>query len=71
MGTNPVCQGKISLFKDGQDLPLVRGNHKKTVHVFCIGIGRDTAKVLVKCGAEVIALSRTQSDLDSLRHDVC
>ncbi|XP_078610474.1 L-xylulose reductase-like [Branchiostoma floridae x Branchiostoma japonicum] len=30
------------------------------------GIGRDTAKALVKCGAEVFALSRTQEDLDSL-----
>ncbi|XP_059509693.1 L-xylulose reductase isoform X1 [Stegostoma tigrinum] len=30
------------------------------------GIGRATAKALLECGAEVIALSRTQSDLDSL-----
>ncbi|XP_035695453.1 L-xylulose reductase-like isoform X2 [Branchiostoma floridae] len=30
------------------------------------GIGRDTAKALVKCGAEVFVLSRTQEDLDSL-----
>ena len=36
-----------------------------------IGIGRETAKTLVKCGAEVIALSRTQSDLDSLKQEVC
>ena len=41
------------------------------IHIFCTGIGRDTAKMLVKCGAEVIALSRTQSDLDSLRQEVC
>ncbi|CAB3995569.1 L-xylulose reductase [Paramuricea clavata] len=34
------------------------------------GIGHDTAKMLVKCGADVIALSRTQSDLDSLRQEV-
>ena len=34
------------------------------------GIGRDTAKALVECGAEVIALSRTQSDLDSLKVEV-
>ena len=27
--------------------------------------------MLVQCGAEVIALSRTQADLDSLKHDVC
>ena len=32
-----------------------------------IGIGRTTAKMLVKCGAEVIALSRTQADLDTLK----
>ncbi|XP_028675512.1 L-xylulose reductase [Erpetoichthys calabaricus] len=31
------------------------------------GIGRDTAKALVKGGASVIAVSRTQSDLDSLK----
>lgn len=31
------------------------------------GIGRSTAKMLAKCGAEVIALSRTQEDLDSLK----
>ena len=33
------------------------------------GIGRTTAKALLKCGAEVIALSRTQSDLDSLKQE--
>uniref|UniRef100_H2ZQP2 L-xylulose reductase n=2 Tax=Ciona savignyi TaxID=51511 RepID=H2ZQP2_CIOSA len=31
------------------------------------GIGRDLAKKLVECGAETYALSRTQSDLDSLQ----
>ncbi|XP_078427115.1 L-xylulose reductase-like isoform X2 [Cetorhinus maximus] len=31
-----------------------------------MGIGRATAKALLACGAEVIALTRTQSDLDSL-----
>ncbi|XP_019642604.1 PREDICTED: L-xylulose reductase-like [Branchiostoma belcheri] len=30
------------------------------------GIGRDVAKTMYKCGAEVFALSRTQEDLDSL-----
>lgn len=34
------------------------------------GIGRSTAKMLVDCGAEVIALSRTQADLDSLKVEV-
>ena len=34
------------------------------------GIGRTTTKALVQCGAEVIALSRTQSDLDSLKQEV-
>ena len=33
------------------------------------GIGRNTAKALFQCGAEVIALSRTQSDLDSLKQE--
>ena len=35
-----------------------------------VGIGRSTAKMLVECGAEVIALSRTQADLDSLKEEV-
>ncbi|XP_038065928.1 L-xylulose reductase-like [Patiria miniata] len=34
------------------------------------GIGRDTAKMLAQCGAEVFALSRTQEDLDSLKKEV-
>ena len=29
-----------------------------------------TAKMLAQCGAEVIALSRTQADLDSLKEEV-
>jgi L-xylulose reductase len=31
------------------------------------GIGREIVKVLAECGAEVVALSRTSSDLDSLK----
>jgi len=34
------------------------------------GIGRATAKALVQCGAEVIALTRTQADLDTLVKEV-
>lgn len=34
------------------------------------GIGRATCVALAKCGAEVIAFSRTQSDLDSLKNEV-
>lgn len=34
------------------------------------GIGRETAKFLAKYGAEVIALSRTKADLDSLSLEV-
>lgn len=34
------------------------------------GIGRILAKVLVEYGAEVVAISRTQSDLDSLRIEI-
>ena len=30
------------------------------------GIGRATALALVRCGAEVTAVTRTQSDLDTL-----
>ncbi|CAI8054189.1 L-xylulose reductase [Geodia barretti] len=34
------------------------------------GIGRATVKALVECGAEVIALSRTEADLHSLKQEV-
>lgn len=40
------------------------------MHV-CAGIGRATVKALAQYGAEVIALSRTQADLDSLKQEVC
>ena len=43
---------------------------KQLSFVLYTGIGRSTAKMLVKCGAEVIALSRTQEDLDSLKKEV-
>ena len=33
------------------------------------GIGREIVTQLVKCGAEVVALSRTQADLDSLKQE--
>ena len=38
--------------------------------VLCTGIGRATVKALVQCGAEVIALSRTEADLESLKQEV-
>ena len=31
------------------------------------GIGREIVKVLTECGAHVVAVSRTQADLDSLK----
>lgn len=34
------------------------------------GIGREVAKKLVELGANTVALSRTQSDLDSLKSEV-
>jgi len=34
------------------------------------GIGREIARLLAACGAEVIALSRTSSDLESLRDEI-
>ena len=34
------------------------------------GIGREIVKVLAACGAEVVAVSRTQGDLDSLGKEV-
>ena len=38
--------------------------------MFRAGIGRAVAKALAQCGAEVVAFSRTQSDLDSLKEEV-
>ena len=50
------------------------GSTVRTVVSFHIslptGIGRATAKALAKYGGEVIALSRTQADLDSLKEEV-
>ncbi|XP_035824497.1 L-xylulose reductase [Aplysia californica] len=34
------------------------------------GIGRDIAKKLTACGANTVALSRSQADLDSLKSEV-
>ena len=34
------------------------------------GIGRDIARLLAACGARVVALSRTQADLDSLAGEI-
>ena len=34
------------------------------------GIGRELCKLLAACGAKVVALSRTQSDLDSLSAEI-
>ena len=38
--------------------------------MFHAGIGRAVVKALAQCGAEVIAFSRTQADLDSLKQEV-
>src|SRR5688500_18848293 len=46
---------------DGQR-PLVTGGGK--------GLGREIAAVLARCGAEVVAVSRTQADLDSLAREI-
>lgn len=35
-----------------------------------LGIGREITKGLVKAGAETYGISRTQSDLDSLKNEV-
>lgn len=44
------------------------------VFVICVlgssGIGRATALALARCGAKVIAVTRTQADLDSLVQEV-
>jgi len=40
------------------------------IHVSLTGIGRGIVKSLTAYGAEVVALSRTQADLDSLVQEV-
>lgn len=45
----------------------------KRVWLKCVsstGIGRAVVKALAQCGAEVVAFSRTQADLDSLKTEV-
>ena len=37
---------------------------------FMAGIGRAVCRALIQSGAEVIALTRTQADLDSLQQEV-
>ena len=38
--------------------------------LFVSGIGRGVALKLAECGAQVVAISRTQSELDSLKQEV-
>ena len=40
------------------------------VYKIFVGIGRELVKGLVESGADVVAISRTQSDLDSLKENV-
>lgn len=40
------------------------------VFISCAGIGRAIAMKLALCGAETVAISRTQADLDSLKAEV-
>lgn len=40
------------------------------LNIDAAGIGRAVVEALSQCGAEVIAFSRTQADLDSLKQDV-
>ena len=65
--------GKVTLRK-----PSTTYNYRyieKAKYVFVLlpvitGIGRDIAVTLYKRGAQVVALSRTQADLDSLKVEV-
>ena len=50
-----------------------QGVSKEVLNVYLIfpGIGRDLAVRLAEYGAHVIAVCRTQADLDSLKQQVC
>ena len=58
---------KISMARQAQ-----RGVSKEVLNVYFIfpGIGRDLAVRLAEYGAHVIAVCRTQADLDSLKQQV-
>lgn len=64
-----VYASVIAFFKNARKFKW-EDTKKQLSFVLYTGIGRSTAKMLVKCGAEVIALSRTQEDLDSLKKEV-
>ena len=57
----PVCEGQIASAAE-RCCSQVTGAGK--------GIGRELCKLLAACGAKVVALSRTQSDLDSLSAEI-
>lgn len=45
---------------------VLKGNWKLKLGYLSSGIGRDIVKTLVQCKAQVYALSKTKSNLDSL-----
>lgn len=64
-----LCVCDFAFYKNARKFKW-EDTKKQLSFVLYTGIGRSTAKMLVKCGAEVIALSRTQEDLDSLKKEV-
>ena len=64
-------QGKVSLRSKWLTLTFSKAPLFGSILGSIVGIGRGTVKGLVECGAEVIAVSRTQADLDSLQKEVC
>jgi NAD(P)-dependent dehydrogenase (short-subunit alcohol dehydrogenase family) len=59
--TSAVAESQMEIRFDGKRA-LVTGAGK--------GIGREIALLLAGCGAEVIAISRTSDDLDSLKQEI-
>ncbi|KAG2461113.1 RFNG acetylglucosaminyltransferase, partial [Polypterus senegalus] len=70
-GISEIKAGALRLdLSKGGNMEISFANKRALVTGAGKGIGRDTAKALVKGGAAVIAVSRTQSDLDSLKAEI-
>lgn len=62
--------GAAALAGGGGPMAIDFGGRRALVTGAGKGIGRDTAKLLAACNAEVVALSRTEADLASLKAEI-
>jgi NAD(P)-dependent dehydrogenase (short-subunit alcohol dehydrogenase family) len=71
-GIPPLSEGQANHRSSAQPSAVQIRFHDKRALVTGAGkgIGREVARVLAGCGAEVVALSRTKSDLDQLADEI-